>query len=84
MPSLPMNISEQRYDAFVSYASADRSRAKKVQTFLQSYRPQRSKGGLVVYLDQTDIRGGDLGVELEILCTCGVLLFSGGKFEVGK
>jgi TIR domain len=52
------------YDAFVSYASADRVLAKKVQAFFQSYRHKGSKSGLVVYLDQTDIRGGDLAIEL--------------------
>lgn len=52
------------YDAFVSYASADRLRARRIQAFLQSYRGDRVPHGLRVYLDATDIRGGDLDAEL--------------------
>jgi TIR domain len=57
-----------RRDAFISYSSSDLKRVRRVHRFLQSYR-QRNPDGTVrqvhVYLDQDDIRGGQLNQELE-------------------
>jgi hypothetical protein len=52
------------FDAFLSYASADRSRVARIQRFLE--RSLRSAGDKTasVYMDQTDIRGGKLADEL--------------------
>ncbi len=54
----------QSYDAFLSYSSADRRLVKRVQVFLERYRFGTPKRRVRVYLDQTDIRGGDLGGEI--------------------
>ena len=57
-----MNTSDQEvsYDAFISYASKDRSVAKRIQTLLQSYKDPTSRKALKIYLDDTDLAGGDL------------------------
>ena len=52
------------HDAFISYASVDRGRARRIQRFLESWRDPRNGRRLKVFLDETDIRGGSLGVEL--------------------
>jgi hypothetical protein len=54
----------RRYDAFISYASADRRRARRVQRFLESWVDRRTGRRLKVFLDETDIRGGRLEEEL--------------------
>lgn len=53
-----------RYDAFVSYASVDRRRARRIQRFLESWVDKREGRRLRVFLDETDIRGGTLDAEL--------------------
>lgn len=54
----------RRYDAFLSYASADRRRARRVQRYLERWKDPRSGRRLAVYFDETDIRGGKLDEEL--------------------
>lgn len=51
------------FDAFISYASAQRHRALAIQHYLQAAGPAGSPR-MTVYLDETDIRGGDLQTEL--------------------
>jgi len=53
-----------RYDAFVSYASVDRRRARRIQRFLESWVDKREGRRLKVFLDETDIRGASLHAEL--------------------
>ena len=53
-----------KWDAFISYASSDRSTARRIQQFLERYRhPDRGRR-LQVFLDVTDIRSGELGRSL--------------------
>ncbi|HXV08086.1 MAG TPA: TIR domain-containing protein [Burkholderiales bacterium] len=52
--------SQARFDAFLSYSSADRSLVRRIQRFLESYRPPGRAQRLKVYLDETDMRGGSL------------------------
>jgi hypothetical protein len=53
-----------RYDAFISYASVDRRRARRIQRFLESWIDKAEGRRLKVFLDETDIRGGSLDAEL--------------------
>ncbi len=55
---------EASYDAFVSYASSDQRGARRVQRFLESWVDRRAGRRLRVFLDETDVRGGTLDVEL--------------------
>ena len=59
-----MNASDQRisYDAFISYASKDRSVAKRIQTLLQGFRDKSSQKVLKIFMDDTDLAGGDLPI----------------------
>lgn len=61
---------EETYDAFLSYSSKDAKVVRRLQRFLQSFRRRMSDGTnrrVRVYLDYTDIRGGDLsGARSEI------------------
>lgn len=50
------------YDAFISFATAQRPQAERLQRRLQAVSPGRRR--LLVYLDQTDLRGGALDDEL--------------------
>jgi hypothetical protein len=59
-PTAPLDSSEPKYDAFLSYSSADRSLVRRIQRFLESYRPPNRAHPLRIYLDQTDMRGGSL------------------------
>lgn len=52
------------YHAFISYSSHDRRAAQRLQRFLESYRVGAAKKRVRVYLDSTDIRGGELSEEL--------------------
>ncbi|HEU5283641.1 MAG TPA: toll/interleukin-1 receptor domain-containing protein [Burkholderiales bacterium] len=52
--------SEPRFDAFLSYSSADRPLVRRIQRFLESYRPPGRSQRLKVYLDEIDMRGGSL------------------------
>ena len=52
--------SEPRFDAFLSYSSADRPLVRRIQRFLESYRPPGRSHRLRVYLDEIDMRGGSL------------------------
>jgi hypothetical protein len=67
-----------RFDAFLSYSSADRPQVLRIQRFLESYRlrlPNGERRRIKVYLDATDIRGGALTNELgEALAASRVLL----------
>jgi hypothetical protein len=50
------------YDAFLSYSNHDGRVVGRIQRFLESYRVRRDDGSkqrLQVFLDQTDIRGGE-------------------------
>lgn len=61
MPDSPPNeSSEPRFDAFLSYNSADRPVVRRIQRFLENYRPPNRSRRLKVYLDETDMRGGSL------------------------
>lgn len=51
---------EQKFDAFLSYNRADRPVVRRIQRFLESYRPPGRSRRLKVYLDETDMRGGSL------------------------
>jgi hypothetical protein len=55
----------QRYDAFLSYASADRRRARRIHRFLERWRARSDSRRLHVFFDETDIRGGRLDAELQ-------------------
>ncbi|MBL9138013.1 MAG: toll/interleukin-1 receptor domain-containing protein [Verrucomicrobiales bacterium] len=63
-PAGLVNPSNGGYDAFLSYSSADRQRVKRVQAFLESYRFGNPRRRVRVFLDHTDIRGGELGGEI--------------------
>jgi hypothetical protein len=52
------------FDAFISYSSADRPFARALQVFLESYRIPSTGRKVRVFLDHTDIRGGELGAEI--------------------
>jgi TIR domain len=59
---------EDNYDAFLSYGSKDVKFVRRLQRFLQSFRKPTSDGSkrrVRVYLDYTDIRGGDLSAEIK-------------------
>jgi len=61
MPDSPsIESSEPKFDAFLSYNSADRPVVRRIQRFLESYRPPNRPRRLRVYLDETDMRGGSL------------------------
>jgi TIR domain len=52
-----------RWDAFISYSSADAAAARRVQRVLERYRlPDKRR--LRVYRDETDIAGGELPAQL--------------------
>jgi hypothetical protein len=53
------------YDAFLSYASADRKRARRIHRFLERWTPREGSRRLRVFFDETDIRGGRLDAELQ-------------------
>jgi len=55
----------REFDAFVSYDSVDRRAARRIQRFLESYRPPGAEGPLRVFLDRTDLRGGPLEADIE-------------------
>jgi hypothetical protein len=63
IPVLPSPTAECAFDAFISYASADRRLASRLQIFLQRFVNTEGRR-LRVYLDETHIRGGDLTEEL--------------------
>ncbi len=52
------------YDAFISYASVDRRRARRIQRFIESWVDRHTGRRLKAFLDETDIRGGSLSAEL--------------------
>jgi hypothetical protein len=54
----------QRYDAFLSYASPDRRRARRIHRFLERWTSRHDSRRLRVFFDETDIRGGRLDEEL--------------------
>lgn len=56
--------SEPKFDAFLSYNRADRPVVRRIQRFLESYRPPNWSRRLRVYLDETDMRGGSLSDNL--------------------
>jgi hypothetical protein len=61
MPESPSaNSTALQFDAFLSYSRADGAAVRRIQRFLESYRPPGRSSGLKVYLDQTDMRGGSL------------------------
>lgn len=53
------------YQAFLSYASADRPAVQRLHRALEQTIGAVSAGGAKVFLDQTDVRGGELGEELD-------------------
>ena len=53
-----------KFDAFITYSHKESKVAKRLQTYLQRCRLPKRHRRLQVYLDQTDIRGGDLSGEL--------------------
>jgi hypothetical protein len=58
--SVSLDSFEPKYDAFLSYSSVNRSLVRRIQRFLESYRPPNRAHRLRIYLDQTDMRGGSL------------------------
>jgi len=60
-PDRPAGLS---FDAFISYSHSDLKIAQKVQLFLESYRYASDKRYVKVFLDKTDIRGGELHAEI--------------------
>lgn len=67
--------SEPKFDAFLSYSRADRPMVRRIQRFLESYRPPGRSRRLKVYLDETDMRGGSLPENLsEALADSGALV----------
>jgi len=61
MPESPSTESSApQYDAFLSYSRADRAAVRRIQRFLESYRPPNRRSRLKIYLDETDMRGGSL------------------------
>ena len=61
MPDSPsIESPEPKFDAFLSYNRTDRSVVRRIQRFLESYRPPNRSRRLKVYLDETDMRGGSL------------------------
>lgn len=61
MPDSPsIESPEPKFDAFLSYNRTDRSAVRRIQRFLESYRPPNRSRRLKVYLDETDMRGGSL------------------------
>jgi hypothetical protein len=54
------------YDAFISYSTSEKYMARRIHSFLQSYRYKVDKRRVKVYLDHTDIRGGNLHHEIRI------------------
>jgi hypothetical protein len=61
MPESPSAESTAlQYDAFLSYSRADGAAVRRIQRFLESYRPPGRNTRLKVYLDETDMRGGSL------------------------
>jgi hypothetical protein len=54
------------YDAFLSYSRADGAAVRRIQRFLESYRPPGRSTRLKVYLDETDMRGGSLPDNLSV------------------
>jgi hypothetical protein len=63
MPAAPASAAFD-YDAFLSYSHADRAAARRLQRFIQRYRVPGSGARLTVFLDQTDLRSGELSQEL--------------------
>ena len=53
-----------KWDGFLSYSSADRRVAKRIQRSLQRYRHPERKRHLRIFLDVTDIRSGELSSSL--------------------
>jgi len=53
------------YDAFLSYSHADARVVKRIHSFLQRYPLPEGRGRTAVFLDNTDLRAGELGRELE-------------------
>lgn len=59
-------MSDYKYDAFISYSSADARSASRIQRYLEKYRlPDDAERRLRVFLDYTDLRSGHLSSELE-------------------
>ena len=67
MPESPSTESTAlHYDAFLSYSRADGAAVRRIQRFLESYRPPGRSTRLKVYLDETDMRGGSLPDNLSV------------------
>jgi hypothetical protein len=67
MPESPSTVSTAlHYDAFLSYSRADGAAVRRIQRFLESYRPPGRTARLKVYLDETDMRGGSLPENLSV------------------
>ena len=62
-----MNKTEDgdHWDGFLSYSHADASVARRVHSFLERYPLPEGKRRLRIFLDDTDLRAGELGQELE-------------------
>lgn len=61
-PRMPSGrgASAGEYDAFISYSSVDARIARRIQLFLERYRSKALGRRLRVFLDRTDLRGGEL------------------------
>jgi hypothetical protein len=67
MPESPSAESAApHYDAFLSYSRADGAAVRRIQRFLESYRPPGRSTRLKAYLDETDMRGGSLPDNLSV------------------
>ena len=52
------------YDAFLSYSSDDHVAARRIHRFLESFKVGKPRRRVKVYLDRTDMRGGELTGEI--------------------
>jgi hypothetical protein len=59
-----MTADEVPYDAFLSYSSKDGRAVARIQRFLERFRQGTPRRRVRVFLDRTDIRGGELGGEI--------------------
>src|SRR5215831_17009887 len=67
---MPDRADAPLYEAFLSYSSHDRPRVVRIQRFLERALRATGMKNAKIYLDMTDIRGGDLPEELHNALQC--------------
>ncbi len=55
----------KRFCAFLTHSSADKRIVRRLHRFIEDYRDPETRERLLIYLDETDIRGGPLPKEIE-------------------